>query len=187
MMKTPLTLAIAFTLACSCGLQAIGITINPNSTAASAVTLGEIHQSQVVVVAQQGVPYEFDTFASFSESFSFATWGFRNDKKQAVFYGNGLLYNQGDPVLFSTLAFAATSVKFTLTESVGYAFKAAFIGNANGNGASAEIDAQIGSSDGAGFIYAGASQTSSSAFLTLPSVGGVGFSTGMLAAGQQQL
>jgi hypothetical protein len=64
MLKILPALTMGLTLACSCGLQAIGITINPNSTAASAVTLGEIHQSQVVVVAQQGVPYEFDTFAS---------------------------------------------------------------------------------------------------------------------------
>ena len=152
--------------------------------------IGDNRQAQVVVITPGQNAYDFNTSASLNgaTSSSMASWAFTNDKKQAVFSGSASLYNQGDPVVYGTLARAATSVRFTLTETVDYAISGTFNGILNpdtgtipGNLAGQQIYADIGgpvATHPSGFIYAGSSDSSSSGLLSLPAIGDVGFPSG---------
>ena len=98
-----------------------------------------------------------------------------------MFYGHSSLHNQGDPFSQEILAWASTSVQFTLTESVDYLFQTTFIAIPNGNGASARLFGEISSERST--LYHGGSVTTSVGLLSLPAVGIIGSTTGTLTPG----
>jgi hypothetical protein len=85
----------------------------------------------VVIPPQDGsIPYEFSTFAQANDSTALATWGFRNKPNKAIFYSSTSLLNN-NPLLVNDVSRAAISVRFTLTETVDYAFSGTFNGILN--------------------------------------------------------
>ena len=129
MIKTPLSLAIAFTLACIGRAHAIDITIDLIS-AYSVVQFNNANPYDADTVGirpQNGLPYEFSTFAQANDSTASATWGFSNKPNKAIFYSSASLVNN-NPLLVNDRSRALTSVYFTLTETVDYTFSGSFNG-----------------------------------------------------------
>ena len=186
MIKTPLSLAIVFTVACIGRLHAIGITIDYIG-AYSVVKFNNENPyvaDTVSIRPQDGLPYEFSTFAQANDSTASATWGFSNKPNKAIFYSSASLVNN-NPTISNDVSRALISVQFTLTETVDYTFGGSFNGVLDpadtGLPHAETIEGYIGgpvATHSSGFIYAGTSQSISSGLLSLPSTGDVGFSSG---------
>ena len=86
MVKPLFTLVIAFSLACIGRAHAIGMTIDVIS-AYSVVKFNNENPydaDTVTIRPQDGLPYEFMTFAQANDSTALATWGFSNKSNKAT-------------------------------------------------------------------------------------------------------
>ena len=187
MTKSPLTLAIAFCLACIGRAYAIEMTID-DINAYSVVKFNNENPydaDTVHIEPQDDLPFEFSTFAQVNDSTASATWGFSNQQNKATFYSSASLVNN-NPLIANDVSRALISVNFTLTETVDYAFSGSFKGildpTETGLLHQQTIQALLGSDSErnppSGYVYAGTSQSTSSGHLSLPKIGDVGFSSG---------
>ena len=184
MIKTPLSLAIAFTLACIGRAHAIDITIDLIS-AYSVVQFNNANPydaDTVGIRAQNGLPYEFSTLAQANDSTASATWGFSNKPNKAIFYSSASLVNN-NPLLVNDRSRALTSVYFTLTETVDYTFSGSFNGVLDpadtGTLHIQTIEGDFATDHSPGplyDLYAGTAWSTSSGLLSLPAIGDQGFS-----------
>jgi hypothetical protein len=120
MRKNLQTLAVALSLACIGRIHAIEMTIDFGSGAYSVVKFNNENPyvaDTKTIPPQDGLPYEFSTFAQANDSTSSATWGLSNKPNKAIFYSSASLLNN-NPTLSGDVSRAAISGRFTLTETV---------------------------------------------------------------------
>jgi hypothetical protein len=97
---------------------------------------------------------------------------------KAVFYSSASLLNNS-PLLANDVSRALITVKFTLTETVDYAFSGSFKGILDPTDTGVLHDQTIqGGLAAQDYFYAGTAQSTSSGLLSLPKVGDLGFSSG---------